>query len=226
MKLYSIIIPIHNEINFIPKLLKSLESFSKNKHEIIIIDDGSNDGSTNILKNCDFIKLIIQVKNKGKGAAIKKGLEEATHNKIITFDGDMELRPLEMSRLMILDRTKNIYCALGYRFNNLNLIKSSFYWGNFIFTTFFNLTYQSCYKDSLCCAKAFYKKDLKYAKIYSNGFDIDVELLSLLSIKNKRNHIQQIFLNYKRRSILEGKKLKISDGWKILVRIIKTTKYF
>ena len=61
--------------------------------------------------------------------------------------------------------------------------------------------------------------------INSNSFDIDVELSSILTLKNKNRKIPQIILDYKRRSIKEGKKLKISDGWIILGRIIKMIKH-
>ena len=54
--LYSIIIPVHNEINFLPQLLNELKEYVNNGHEIVIVNDGSNDGSTKLLEECDFIK--------------------------------------------------------------------------------------------------------------------------------------------------------------------------
>ena len=72
MNKYSILIPIHNEFNHIPLLLDNLKVFNSKGHEILIIDDGSNDGSTDILKNCKMINLISLKKNKGKGYAIRK----------------------------------------------------------------------------------------------------------------------------------------------------------
>ena len=68
---YSIIIPIHNELNHLPLLLKSLKSLSI-KHEIIIVDDGSNDGSDKILYQCEFIKYLKLDKNSGKGFALSQ----------------------------------------------------------------------------------------------------------------------------------------------------------
>ena len=73
------------------------------------------------------------------------------------------------------------------------------------------------------------KKNSHYSpegyKIISKGFDIDVELSTVLTILNKREIVPQIIINYKRRNIEEGKKLKVSDGWTILERIIKMIKY-
>ena len=71
---YSIIIPIYNEINFLPDLLDGLFNYFKSNNEIIIIDDGSNDGSIAILNECNFIKLIAFNENRGKGNSIKFGL--------------------------------------------------------------------------------------------------------------------------------------------------------
>ena len=94
-----------------------------------------------------------------------------------------------------------------------------------MFTSFFNILFGFQHKDILCCAKAFYANDIKNYKIFSNGFDIDAELSTLLSIISKRSGVFQVPLKYERRSIEEGKKLKLSDGWSILSRIIKMTKY-
>ena len=223
MNKYSILIPIHNEVIHIPFLLDALKVYSNAGHEIIIIDDGSDDGSTNILKNCEMVNLICLSKNKGKGSALKKGLMNANNNKIVIYDGDMELEPSDITKLMILD--DNIRFVMGYRFQSLSPLKSNFDWGNFMFTSFFNILFTSHHKDILCCAKAFFKNDLKKYKIISNRFDIDIELASFFTIFNKKQKIAQVLLNYNRRTIKEGKKLKISDGWSILSRTLKMTKY-
>ena len=211
---YSIIIPVYNELPTLKRLLKGLEQYYNDKHEILIIDDGSNDGSTKILENCSYIKLIKFKFNLGKGVAIKKGIYKSKNSKILIFDGDLELKTNDISKLIELSRSK-----MGIRYKYFSPLKSGIDWGNFIFTTFFNLFYISMHKDILCCAKSFYKKDIPLTKIRSTGFDIDVELSSILTKINNKKPILQVLLNYKRRTIQEGKKLEISDGWKILKRI-------
>ena len=224
MEKYTILIPLYNEIKSLHSLLNGVDLFSQIGHEIIIIDDGSTDGSKDILKKVESIKLINLTENKGKGYAIKEGLKTATNNKIIIFDGDLELCPSEIRKLMILDNI-NIRVVLGYRFKYLNPIKSNFEWGNFMFTCFFNLIFNSNNKDVLCCAKAFYLEDLSMYETKSIGFDIDVELSCILAILHGNKRKRQVLLNYKRRGINQGKKLKISDGWSILYRIINMTNY-
>ena len=101
MNKYSIIIPVHNESSYLPVLLEELELYSNDGNQIIIIDDGSTDGTTNILKKYKFIKVVELKVNSGKGYAIKQGLKKVSNNKIIIFDGDMEINPSEISKLMI-----------------------------------------------------------------------------------------------------------------------------
>ncbi len=220
MERYSILIPIHNEVNHIPPLLDTLSEYITDGHQIIIVDDGSNDGGTTILNNFEKIDLVPIQNNKGKGYAIREGLKRAINEKIIIYDGDMELKSSEISNLMILDKKKNINFVMGYRFKSLSPLKSNFDWGNFMFTSFFNILFNSSHKDILCCAKSFFKSDIKYAPIYSDGFDLDVELSSILTIGHRYKKIHQVLLNYKRRTIQEGKKLKVSDGWLILKRMV------
>ena len=94
--LYSIIIPVFNEKLKIDILLKNLEDYSCYGHEIlVVINDGSTDGSKDILLGCSFIKLITYEKNKGKGNAIIKGLQAAKNEKIVIFDGDLEINPIK-----------------------------------------------------------------------------------------------------------------------------------
>ena len=123
---------------------------------------------------------------------------------------------------MELDKVKNINSILGTRFKTFREMKSGIGLGNFLFTVFFNFLKFSCHKDVLCCAKSFYKSDINIKKIESIGFDIDIELTSFLTKNRRGKKIKQVFLKYTRRSIVEGKKLKVSDGWVILKRILLT----
>ena len=115
MDIYSILIPIHNEVNSIPFLLDALQNYSNKGHEIIIIDDGSNDGSTDILNNYENINLICLYKNRGKGYAIRTGLKNVKNDRVIIFDGDTEIPSYEIEKLMVLDKEKNVNFVMGYR---------------------------------------------------------------------------------------------------------------
>ena len=214
---YTIIIPIHNEEKSIPSLLSELRTYSK-KNQILIINDGSDDSSKKILNSCDFISLINLKKNYGKGYCIQKGIENAKNKKVIIFDGDLELETRDLNKLMILDKSNNINFVIGSRFINHNFLYSVWDFGNLIFKIIFNIIYQSSIDDVLCCAKAFYKDDLKKSDIKSVGFDIDIEILTILIQIYRSPKI--IPLNYKRRNYKEGKKITFIDSARIFYRMI------
>jgi len=216
---YSIIIPIYNEDHSIQALLQSLKNYAVSGHEVIIVNDGSTDNSKNLLSKCDFIKIINLPINVGKGNALKQGLKSATNEKIIIFDGDMEISTSTLSDLMILDRSKNIHCVFGSRKKYISTFKSFWDLGNVILTTLFNFFHGVKLEDALCCVKAFCKSDLNISALKSSKFDIDVEIAR--QIVSLSTPIKTISVDYKRRSIKEGKKLKFFDAWLILKCILK-----
>ena len=215
--LYSIIIPVYNEENKIPDLLSGLKKFYLKGHEVIIIDDGSVDNSHSILANSNFIKLFRLEKNKGKGVAIKKGLKLSNENLIVIYDGDLELLPEEINKLMILDKKMNIDHVFATRYSKINLFNSSWDFGNFLFSKIFNYVNKTDLPDALCCAKSFHKSDIDIESLSSHRFDIDVEISSLL-IKKSQN-FQIVPISYNRRMKKDGKKLSIKDSFSILKRI-------
>ena len=215
---YTILIPIHNEADTISALLDGIELYADD-NEILVVDDGSTDGSYALLQKCSFLRLLRLDQNSGKGVAICKGLAKATHNKIVISDGDMELDPREIDRLMILEKEMGIHCVFGSRYRTINPFGSLWDFGNFFFTGLFNMVYGSNHSDALCCAKAFFRDDIDLEKISSSGFDIDIELATMLT--RKIPSIDVVYLSYIRRSPNEGKKLRLRDGWIILKRILR-----
>ena len=216
---YSIILPVHNEEKHIPELLSELEPYAS-RHEILVVDDGSTDGSLDLLQDCSFITLVNLNQNSGKGAAIREGLTHAKYNKIILTDGDLELDPNELDQLMILNDEEPTTCVFGTRYSTINPFHSVLDLGNFFFTGLFNFIHQKNLTDALCCAKAFFKTQVDPEKLKSIRFDIDVELAAILV--NKNVHVREIPLTYTRRDLSEGKKLRLWDGLSILRRIVKS----
>ncbi len=214
---YSIIIPIHNEEQYLPILLEELKVFST-QNEILIINDGSSDNSKSILEKAIHIRLLNLKKNSGKGLAIKTGLSIAKYDKIIIFDGDLEINTSNIKDLMVLNKSKNTNFVIGYRYDDNFFFDSFWDLGNFILTAIFNYINNSKLKDALCCAKSFYKSDIKIELINSKSFDIDVELTAALIKRDLE--FKTTFLNYNRRSIREGKKLRFLDAWIIFKRIL------
>jgi glycosyltransferase involved in cell wall biosynthesis len=216
---YSLIIPVYNEERSIKELLNDLK-FLSNSIEIIIINDGSNDDTKNILKNTTHIKVIENKNNLGKGKAIKIGLDIAKADNVILFDGDLEISINDIPSLIKKYESNYPNVISGSRWGNrtipLNDINNI---GNFLINRMFNFLYKSQIKDVLCCATIIKKDLLKTLNIKSNGFSIEVEVMSKLILINQK--ITEEDINYHRRSIKEGKKLKLYHGWTIIFVMIQ-----
>ena len=216
---YSLIIPIYNEQRTLPALLNRLNRLDK-KIEIIIIDDGSNDDSKDLLLQSDRFIIIRNKYNIGKGASIRKGVDLASNNNIIFMDGDLEVEIDEIPRLITRFENKNIDVLVGIRWKgNINLDLDINTIGNYLINGLFNLLFKSKLNDVLCCVRILNLKQFKSLNIQSDGFSIEVETMAKLVLRGLI--IDEIQIQYNRRTLKEGKKLKISDSWNIIWRMIK-----
>ena len=217
---YTLIIPIYNEGHTLPILLKKLNELKNENIEIIIIDDGSDDDTQNFLdKNDLFITLKNEI-NIGKGSSIKKGIEFANNQNIILIDGDLEIDISQIPRLLNVYENCGKDILSGIRWNKKSNLKFEINAiGNFIINSIFNILYRTNLNDVLCCVRILNTKLLKSLNIQSNGFSIEVETMAKLILGNYT--IEEVKINYSRRSLDQGKKLKFSDGWFIIWTIIK-----
>jgi len=215
---YSLIIPIFNEGKILNNLLEDLKALNE-QIEIILVDDGSDDETPKILKNLDNYTIITNHKNIGKGAAIRNGVKIAKNNNIILFDGDLEIKT-SMIPGLIKKYEKNKYSPItGIRWKENEKINFELNrYGNYFINSFFNFIHKTNFNDVLCCVKVLKKDLFDDLNLKSNSFDIEVEIMAKLVNKNIR--IKETIVNYKRRTALEGKKLKFSDSFRILKRII------
>ena len=217
---YSLIIPIYNEEKSLPALLKKLNNLPHNI-EIIIIDDGSSDKTSLILKNdTTKINILKNDKNFGKGYSIKRGVRYSTNENIILMDGDLEINIDEIP--LLINESINNYddVIVGTRWSressweyNINSL------GNYFINFLFNQLYNSDLNDILCCVKIMKKTLFKSLNIKSDGFGIEAETMTKLILKEV--NIKEVSINYKRRTKKQGKKLRLSDSWNIIFIIFK-----
>jgi len=231
MKL-SIIIPVYNECNTIGKLLSIVESVKIKyaEKEIIIVDDFSTDGTREKLLKLKIkkIKLLFHDKNRGKGAAIKTGLGQATGEIIIFQDADLEYDPNDYGKLIqpIVDgRADAVY---GSRFlgkdrtfnRNYKKFLPFNYYGNKLLTLATNILYNSRLTDMDTCYTVFRSDVIKSLKLKSDGFEITPEITA--KAFKKKIRIQEVPVNYSPRSHLAGKKLNFwKDGVKAFYCLLK-----
>jgi glycosyltransferase involved in cell wall biosynthesis len=212
---YSIIIPVYNEIFTLPRLVKNLRKLN-NDIQIILVDDGSDDGSDEILKkHAKRIDIIRNETNLGKGSSIVSGLEFVKNQNIILIDGDLEIE-IDCIPKLIVEYEKNNYSTLiGYRWDDKDGINFELNrLGNYIINSLFNVLYFSSIKDVLCCVRIIRSDLIKSLNLKSKRFSIEVETLAKLVLFKKK--IIQSRVGYNRRTMEQGKKLKMSDGWRII----------
>jgi dolichol-phosphate mannosyltransferase len=218
---YSLIIPIFNEDRTLKKLLNNLENLSENI-EIIIIDDGSTDSTNNILKNYSIPKIKVKTNksNSGKGIAIRKGVEIAKHQNIILFDGDLEINVTEIPKLINIYDEEKCDALVGIRWEeNKKTVFDINRLGNYLVNFIFNLLYKSKSNDVLCCLKILKTDLFNSLKIRSEEFNIEVETMAKLV--KKKSKIKEVKIKYKRRTIEEGKKIKLIHGFSIFWTMLK-----
>tara|TARA_Y100000590_G_scaffold375069_1_gene439765 strand:+ start:10961 stop:11662 length:702 start_codon:yes stop_codon:yes gene_type:complete len=229
--LLSIIVPVFNEEKnigiLIEKLLKLDFSQTNFDKEIIVINDGSNDRSLEIIEKFEKIKIINQ-NNLGKGRAVQNGIKVAKGDYVLIQDGDLEYNPediismcraVETSKMMSIygSRYKPLYLNILPRYyKNQNLTS---YLANILFMFLFMFLYFRFISDPLTGYKLYSKNFFNTNHISSNGFEADHEITAKL-IKQKFK-IVEIPISYKPRSKQEGKKINFFDAIKALITIIK-----
>jgi glycosyltransferase involved in cell wall biosynthesis len=222
MKL-SVIIPVYNEKQTILKIVEKVKRVPLEK-EIIIVDDGSNDGTTELLKNMKDaevnIKIILKKKNEGKGSAIREGLKHISGDIIVIQDADLEYNPNDWIKMLEVMKEKNADIIYGSRVLGKGE-KSSlfFYLGGRILSLLSNLLYRAEITDEPTCYKMFKKSVIESINLKCKGFEFCPEFTA--KVKKKGYKIYEVPISYKPRSVKEGKKIRLKDGIIAIWTLIK-----
>ena len=222
----SIIIPAFNEENTIIALLNKVDKVKVEgvQKEIIVIDDASKDNTLNLLKNNSklYSKLIAFKKNKGKGAAVKSGLEKATGDYILFQDADLEYDPNDYIKLLEPVIRFNADIVIGSRLSAPQLTRVYYFWhkfGNKFITFVFNILNNTTFTDIYSCYLLFKSELIKPENLVTNGWEQQAEILSL--IVDKGNAFYEVPINYYGRTYDEGKKIRAYNAIAVLFTIFK-----
>ena len=222
MKL-SIIIPAYNEQNTISEIIsrvKEQKVFNLDK-EIIVVDDGSTDNSNDILKEIKGIKLLTHKKNRGKGAAIRTGLENVTGDYVLIQDADLELSPSDYPTLLKPALEKNAKVVYGSRLiGGVNPDHNFFFYAGGRLVTFVaNLLYGIHITDEPIGYKLFKTEIIKSLNLKCEGFEFCPEVTA--KIAKRKIRIHEVPVKYTPRKIEEGKKLRFTDGIEAIWVLLK-----
>ena len=212
----SIIVPCYNELNTIEEIVLRILKYVKYDKEIIIVDDGSSDGTENIIRNklsSQVSKLIQNDKNYGKGYSVRKGIQAATGDIIVIQDADLEYHPSDLNKL--IDPIKNGFADVVYgsRFISTEERRVLNYWhsiGNYFLTFLSNVFTNINLTDMEVGYKVFKSEILKNIDLKENRFGFEPEVTAKISNKNIR--IFEVGIKYFGRNYSEGKKINWKDG--------------
>ena len=220
MKL-SILIPVYNERATILEVAQRVQAVTFDK-EIIAVDDGSTDGTRELLPQLEKAGIVVLYhnKNQGKGAAICTALARATGDIIVIQDADLEYDPRDYTQLVtpIMEgRAKVVY---GSRF--LGPRMAMFYWhmqANKLLTLMTNILYDAILTDMETGYKAFRADIIKAIPLRSRRFDFEPEITA--KVLKHGNRIYEVPISYYGREYSEGKKIGMKDGFVAIWTLLK-----
>jgi glycosyltransferase involved in cell wall biosynthesis len=222
MKL-SVVVPVFNEKATIAEIIDRIRATNLSI-ELIVVDDGSTDGTREILKRVSgkIDHLLLQERNAGKGAALKSGFAVATGDVVIIQDADLEYDPADYDELLKPIVKANADLVLGSRLTGARPQRAYYYWhyvGNRVITFIARVLYNTTLSDIYTCYKVFKREQLTGLQVKSNGFEFDAEMLAILL--KRRLVVYEVPISYYGRSYSEGKKIKWYHTARVVWNLVK-----
>ncbi len=221
----SIVIPVYNERDTIAKLLDRVHLCGINIHQILVVDDGSTDGTREELDRIGAdgkITVLRHEVNRGKGAAVGTALPHATGDVVVIQDADLEYDPADLPDLVEPILSDNADVVYGSRFAGARIRYVAYArqrWANRLLTSLSNLFTNLDLTDMECGYKAFRRTFLADIQIEEPGFGFEPEITAKIAKKHPR--LYEVGVSYNGRTYAEGKKISWRDGWHAVAVIFK-----
>jgi glycosyltransferase involved in cell wall biosynthesis len=215
MPLLSVVIPVYNERATLEELVRRVQAVPIDK-EIIVVDDGSTDGTREILARSPMrspeIRVLLQDDNRGKGAALRRGFREARGAIVLVQDADLEYDPSDYPQLLAPIESGVADVVYGSRFlgGPHRVLLFWHYVGNRVLTTLSNVFTNLNLSDVWTCYKVFRAEVLRDLRLREDRFGFEVEVTSKVARRGWR--VYEVPISYYGRTYAEGKKITWRDG--------------
>ncbi len=220
----SILMPVYNERATVERAIAEvLEAELPLDSELIVVDDGSTDGTSQILAAGDWgdrVTLVSHDRNQGKGAAVRTALQSASGEYAAIFDADLEYDPNDLTQVLepLISGAAN--AVFGVRaFDGYTSHSFLYVLGNRGVTLVANILFNVYIKDLMTCHKAIRTELFRSLPLRAKGFDIEPEIAARLLAKRER--IYEVPVGYKARPSDEGKKLTSADGFRVVWTLLR-----
>jgi dolichol-phosphate mannosyltransferase len=216
----SVIVPVYNEVMHLEELLQAVLA-SPVKKEVIVVDDGSTDGTREKLRSLpphDDVTIVFHEKNCGKGASIRTALSYARGEYVLIQDSDLEYDPADYPALLrpLQEGTANVVYGVRPDRPERGL---RFFLGAKFLTYLTNFLYRTRIHDEATCYKVFRRSVINEVRLECRRFEFCPEVTSKLC--RMRERIEEVPISYNPRSAEEGKKIRHSDGWLAIWTLIR-----
>jgi glycosyltransferase involved in cell wall biosynthesis len=221
----SVIVPVYNERNTLVEALRRMRAVELPdaiEREIIVVDDGSTDGTRDVLKQLgdSTVRVVLHDVNRGKGAALRTGFAHATGEYVLVQDADLEYDPEDWPKLLnpvLRGKARVVY---GSRFTGERRNMLLLHWiGNRFLSMTTNVLYNTTLSDMETCYKLLERDLVGDMKLHSNRFDIEPEITAKVLKRGIR--IYEVPISYSGREFDEGKKITWRDGFAALWTLVK-----
>jgi glycosyltransferase involved in cell wall biosynthesis len=221
----SVVVPVFNERNTLVEILRRMRAVDLQEgieKEIIVVDDGSDDGTRDVLKQLgdSTVRVVMHDENRGKGAAVRTGLRHATGEYVLVQDADLEYDPEDWPRLLapvLRGRARVVY---GSRFTGERRNMLFLHWiGNRFLSLTTNVLYNTTLSDMETCYKLVDRTLLEDMTLRADQFDIEPEITAKILKRGVR--IYEVPISYAGREFDEGKKITWRDGFAALWTLVK-----